>query len=515
MRALAIVATCLGLLAGTATPGRAGVGDFFARLFGRAEARCELGDAVVGGQVEPGAQAVVVPLKKKAWEASLGGEAAARPYVRARLAGWPNARRIDPATLPRGDRELVQRVARDTWRGLQAFTDREHHLPIDTVRLDDAHVGDYTNVTSVGLRLIAIVAARDLGLVGTSAAVAELRGILDTLGRLETHAGFFFNYYDTTSLERTSNFISFVDSSWLTAGLMVVRSAVPALADACTRLLAPENYRFFYDDALGRMSHGYYVQLGARSRYHYGVFYAESRLGSLIAIGKGDVPEAHWFSMARTFAPACRWQTQPPHARTRKRVRGHPVVGGYYEWQDVRFVPSWGGSMFEAIMPTLVLDESRYAPKSLGANDVAHVSVQRRYAEETLGYPVWGISPCVAPSMPSYGEYGVKVLGSLGYAAGAVTPHASALALGIAPADAIRNLRRLAERYDIYGDFGFYDAVEPMSGQVAHTYLALDQSMTFIAAANYLCDDCVRRYFAADPIAEKALATIGDERFFE
>src|SRR5262249_36869646 len=128
-----------------------------------------------------------------------------------------------------GDREFVARIARDTWRGLEALTDRENRLPVDHVHLGatpaDARVGDYTNVTSVGLRLIAIVAASELRLVSAEQAVERLRALLDTLARLETHDGFFFNYYDTTSLERTSNFISFVDSAWLTAGLIVTRNA--------------------------------------------------------------------------------------------------------------------------------------------------------------------------------------------------------------------------------------------------------------------------------------------------
>jgi hypothetical protein len=123
------------------------------------------------------------------------------------------------------------RLARDTWRGLEAFTDREHHVPVDNVRLGehsvdraDARVGDYTNVTSIGVHLIAIVAAEALGLASPGEAEARAVAVLDTLESLERHDGFFFNYYDTTTLERTSNLISFVDSSWLTAALMVVRT---------------------------------------------------------------------------------------------------------------------------------------------------------------------------------------------------------------------------------------------------------------------------------------------------
>jgi len=485
----------------------------------RADEPCELGREVEGGHAEPAAADTVVAVQKRAWENALGGSEAAQPYIRARLVGWPAQLVVDPARLPAGDDEFLRRLAADTWRGLEAFTDREHGLPVDHVQLGttpaQAHVGDYTNVTSVGVRLIAIVAARDLGLVTPAGATDRLRTLLDTLDRLETHAGFFFNYYDTSSLERTSNLLSFVDSSWLTAGLMVVRTAVPALRDRCTRLIERADYRLFYDPAVGRMTHGYWVQRGAPSRYHYGVLYAESRLGSVIAIGMGDVPEEHWFRTVRTFPPSCAWQTGTPVGRRPKRVRGHEFVGGWYEWRGTRYVPSWGGSMFEALMPTLVLDEVRWAPRSLGANDRAHALVQRRYATEELGYPVWGMSPSRIPGAAGYGEFGVRLLGSLGYRAGAVTPHAAALALAVAPEAAIADLRALATRYQAYGEYGLYDAVDPRSGAVARTYLALDQAMILVAAANHLQPGCIQRYFASDPIAQRALPVIGAEDFFD
>ena len=478
--------------------------------------RCDDYDEKVSGLVEPGAQELDDPPKKWAWEATFGGEDAARPHIRARLAGWPERLLAPPPPHDETDRQFVTRIARDTWRGLSAFVDRDSRLPVDNVRLGaDPRVGDYTNITTVGLRMIAIVAARELTLVADAEAVAELRALFATLDRLETYAGFFFNYYDTTSLERSSNFISFVDSSWLTAGLLVVRASFPELHATATRLIDAQAYDFFYDRTTQRMSHGYYVHRGSRSLFHYGVFYAESRLGSLIAIGKGDVPEEHWFRMVRTFPPACRWQARQPVGRRPKDVRGHTFFGGWYEWGGVRFVPSWGGSAFEALMPTLVLDEPRHARANLGANDTAHASVARRYTLETLGYPVWGVSPSATPSGAGYGEYGVRVLGSLGYPPGAVTPHASALALAVTPAEAIANLRRLAERYDVYGDFGFYDAVDPVRGEVVHAYLALDQSMILIAAANYLKDGVVQRRFAADPIIARVLPLLAAERFFE
>lgn len=464
----------------------------------------------------------VVPPRKKAWESSLGGEKAAQPHIQARLAGWPERLLADRKGLPVEPRALAQRVAADTWRGLAALTDREHGLPVNTVRLggdsgkiDEFRIGDYASGTDTGLYLMACAAAYDLGLITRREATDRVRAVLDTLDRLERFRGFFFNYYDTTSLERTSNLVSFVDSSWLTAGLIVVRASFAELADRCSALIAQQDYRFFYDARRKQLSHGYYANAGMRSPYHYGVLYAESRIGSLIAIGKGDVPQAHWFALMRTFPDTCTSQMQSPLGFKPKCVDGHRFAGGYYEWQGIRYVPSWGGSMFEALMPLLVLDELRHAPASLGANARAHLAVQQRYATETLGYPVWGISPSATPDGDSYMEYGVPPLGLRGYQIGVVTPHASALALAIAPEAALANLRGLIDRYDIYGEFGFYDAVDPLSGKVAYTYLALDQAMLFLALANFLTGGGIQERFAADPIVEPVLPLLGKEHFFD
>lgn len=465
----------------------------------------------------------VIAPSKTAWENALGGPCALLPYLHARLSGWPRFLVAPRDGLPREDEAFLRRVAADTWRGIAALVDRENGLPVDHIRLGNgsidlagARIGDYTSGTNVGLYLAAVAAATRLGAIPRAEAVTRLTKALDTLERLESYRGFLYNFYDTTSLERTSNFISFVDTSWLAAGLVVARNAFPELAARCTRWLDRLDLGFFYDSERGLVSHGYYVHAQERSPFDYGALYTEARLGVLLGVGKGEIPEAAWFEMTRTFPAGCGGQSLAPRGVRTRTVRGHRISAGYYEWKGSRFVPSWGGSAFEALMPSLLLDEQRFAPASLGANNRAHAEVQRRYATEVLGYPVWGLSPSATPDDDDeYREYGVKVLGARGYVAGAVTPHASALALSVTPAAAIENLRRLAERYAVYGDFGFYDALDPVSGRVAHRYLTLDQTMLFLAVANHLCDGCVRNDFAADPIVQAVLPVIGEERFFE
>ncbi len=474
------------------------------------------------GRPGPAAADPVPTPRKDAWEQARGGKDAARAAVAGRLRGWPAAASASPPQLA-DDTAFLLQVARATWRGLAALTDREHGLPVDHVTFAgggvepaEAQVGDYTSPSTVGIWLMAVVAAEKLGLTSRPEAIDLIDHALATLAGLERLHGFFYNYYDTTTLERSSNFVSSVDSSWLTAGLMVVRQSFPELAAAAGRLIEDGDYGWLYDESLGLMSHGYYVNLGCPSQYHYGLLYTEARVLSLIAIGKGDVPEAHWFRLQRTLPPEEGWQTQPPKARRARKVRGQEVIGGWYERGPYRYLPSWGGSMFEALMPTMVVDEPRLAPESLGRNDFVHATLQRRHALEELGYPVWGMSPSATAAGDGYGEFGVRYLGVLGYQDGVVAPYASALALAVTPGPAAQNLRALAERYPgLYGAWGFYDAVDPKSGEVARRYLALDQGMLFVAIANRLADHVVQRAFAADPIAARALPILADERFFD
>ena len=472
------------------------------------------------GQPGSGSNDPLIPEQRSAWAASLGGEHRVQTALRGRLAGWPGQFLTEAASLPRDDPAFLTRIAADTWRGVAALVDWRHGLPIDRIQLapdslapERAAIGDYTNISTAGLYLLAVVSAHELGLINRPDTLEKLTTTLTTLATLETWNGFFYNYYNTTTLERTSHFVSFVDSAWLTASLMVVRQAFPELAARCTDLIGTADYRLFHDSQTGLMSHGYHVNLGQHSNMHYGVMYAESRLGSLIAIGKGDVAPTHWFNLIRTFPPDYGWQSQTPVARTEQTANGYRWMGGYYQWREFRYVPSWGGSLFEALMPGLVLDELSQAPHGLGYNDRVHTTIHRLHALEDLSYPVWGMSPSSTPgSMAHYDEYGVRVLGIKGYGAGVVTPHVSALALMTEPTEAIANLRTLSERYPVYGDFGFYDAVSPLTGAVSYSYLSLDQAMTLIALANHLKPHVIQSYFARDPWIRAILPLLALER---
>jgi len=443
-------------------------------------------------------------------------------FLAGRLRGYAKQTLVKKE-FPKDDREFLMEIARDTWRFFDEVVDKEHHLVLDTIQMgketpiaEDGWVGDYMNVTNIGLYFMVVVSAYDLGFIKKDDAVKRIKDTIATMRKLEHHSsGFPYNYYDTTTLEKTSYFVSFVDSSWLTAGLIVAKNAFPKeVGPDCEAYLKQFNFEFFYDPVERQMFHGYYAHMNQYADYHYGAFYSESRAGSYIAIGLGQVPIEHWFHTFRTFPENFTWQFMDPINRKKKKVLDVEYYDGYYEWKKLKYVPSWGGSLFEALMPAMVLDEYGLAPESLGLNDRHHVEGHILYTLGELGYPVWGMSPSAVPE-GGYSEYGAKPMGSKGYKDGAVSPHASILALEVAPEIVVTNMRRLIEKYDIYGEYGFYDAVNPKTGQVALRYLALDQGMIFVALNNYLNDGAIRKRFNQDPLNEKAKAVLTAENLFD
>ncbi len=458
------------------------------------------------------------PRKKEKTPVKLEGLEFAK-FLIDRLEGFP-VDTVVKKEFPEDDREFLKEVARDTWRYFDEIADSEHGLVLDTIQLgkespidETTWIGDYTNITNVGLYFMALVSAYDLGFITKEDAVSRAQKTLDTLGKLEIHAtGFPYNYYDTTTLERTSYFVSLVDSGWLAIGLYVAKNAFPeALGTQIDAQLAKWDFSFFYDPIERQMWHGYYDHLQVYSDYHYGPLYSEPRAISYMAIARKQAPIEHWFlGLVRTFPETYTWQEQEPKNQVNRTVLDFTYPGGHYEWKDLKYVPSWGGSAFEALMPALVLNEKDLAPKGLGLNDDRHTQGQIRYALEELGYPVWGMSPSSVPE-GGYSEYGAKPFGSKGYKDGVVTPHASALALDFAPREVVQNLRKLIELYDIYGEYGFYDAVNVKTGLVARKYLALDQGMILAAINNYLNDGAIRRRFHAEPIMKETEVILSSE----
>jgi hypothetical protein len=205
-------------------------------------------------------------------------------------------------------------------------------------------------------------------------------------------------------------------------------------------------------------------------------------------------------------------------------------------------VPTWGGSMFEALMVPLFVPEERWGARSWGVNHPLYVQGQIEHGLEEAGYGYWGFSPSNNPA-GGYREYGVDQLGSDGpgytsdqertawdqpydgcegragtaapttYGNGVVTPHASFLAMRYAPEQALANLDKLRSNFDAYGPGGFYDSIAVGSGEVSREYLSLDQGMIIAALGNGLTDDSLRAYVTRGGLREKVRPLMQEEIF--
>jgi hypothetical protein len=458
-----------------------------------------------------------------------------------------------------GDQAQLREYAQRTWASMAAMADTKSGLPADVLNADGT-TSVQTSTTNIGAYMWSAVAAWRLGFIDDGELVSRLSRTLTSLEHMERYGdtGQFYNWYDHRDGSKltywppapTQEFhpiLSSVDNAWLAVGLRIVQRSVPALAQRARALYSAMDFGFYYRPDVNRVLFHYRPDDPAASPCCYDTVVSESRIIDYIGIARGQLPDKEYFGRWRTFPDTCDWSWQEtrPVGETRTYF-GVPVFEGAYPYNGTWLVPSWGGSMFEALMPDLFVPEERWAPDSWGLNHPLTVQAQIHHGLVDAGYGAWGFSPSNTPE-GGYAAYGVDAIGMdpngnpsnedgtlvdhgfadcpgahegvpdpppSAYTNGVVTPHAAFLALRFAPDATLANLEHLASAYPgLYGDLGFRDSVNVQTGAVSNAYLALDQGMIMAALGNALDDDTLRRAFAG-PDYERALRpVIGIEHF--
>jgi len=466
-----------------------------------------------------------------------------------------------PALLTSQQRTVLHGIARDTWRFFEKDVDPTTHLPLDNLGPGTTR-GEYTSSANIGVYLWAVVSAHDLGLISGGEAVTRVLQTLREVQELPRSHGFLYQWYDTSTGQVILNpgqgacpqvggtndncsFLSAVDNGWYAAGLVVARRALPGAAGLASSLLHDMDFSIFYDSGpqtdcnvnaadnnqpTGQMFGGYYAGVGPAG-YHNGAIFSDPRIAMYLGIGLHQMPGDVWWRTWRVLPPQrCAtdpdfsWQGQPQGPGTGywttiadpQSGKPFPVWEGHYTYPGTsfRYLPTWAGGMFEALMANEVVPETSWGTHGFGLADRRTVQVQMKYAKEQLHFPVWGLSPSsTADDTGGYGGFGVEgqtfpAGQQLAQCSGCgtettVTPHASFLALDVAPQAAFANIQSLRRLYpDVYAsDGGFYDAVNPTTAAVGHRRLVLDQSMIMAALDNALNGRQLQRWFAADPVA--------------
>jgi cyclic beta-1,2-glucan synthetase len=259
-----------------------------------------------------------------------------------------------------------------------------------------------------------------------------------------------------------------------------------ALARRARELRDAQLYGFLLDPTRSLLAIGYRVGEGTLDSNCYDLLASEARLASFVAIAKGDLPASHWFALGRPMTPV---------------ERGSALI-------------SWSGSMFEYLMPALVM----HSPPGSLMEQTHRLVVRRqiRYAA-TRGVP-WGISESAFYARDleftyQYSNFGVPGLGlKRGLSEDLViAPYAACLAAMVDPTASADNLAKL-EGLGARGAYGFYEALdytperlqESEAYGMVRTYMAHHQAMSIVAIANVLHDGSMRTRFHREPIVKAA-----------
>ncbi|MEZ2129934.1 MULTISPECIES: GH36-type glycosyl hydrolase domain-containing protein [unclassified Sinorhizobium] len=277
------------------------------------------------------------------------------------------------------------------------------------------------------------------------------------------------------------------DSVFDLGNIDALRQRLIALRDRARDIAFSMDFGFLFRPERRLLSIGYRVDSGELDQACYDLLASEARLTSLFAIAKGDLPTEHWYRLGRQVVPV--------------GSRGALL--------------SWSGSMFEYLMPPLVMQERTGGILNQTNNLV--VKEQMNYARRLGGIP-WGISEAAFNARDhqlnyQYTNFGVPSLGlkrGLGQNA-VIAPYASLLASQYEPEAALENLQRL-RKVGALGMYGYHDAVdftptrvpEGKKCAIVHNYYAHHHGMSIAAVANVAFNGHLRELFHSDPVIEAA-----------
>ena len=245
--------------------------------------------------------------------------------------------------------------------------------------------------------------------------------------------------------------------------------------------LAVMDFSFLYDPRKKLLSIGYNVDERRLDAGCYDLLASEARLASFLAIAQGQLPQDNWFALGRLLT----------------RTRGKPVL------------LSWSGSMFEYLMPMLVMPS--YEGTLLDQTCRSAVDHQIEHGQR-LGLP-WGVSESGYNTVDVHLNYQYRAFGvpGLGLKRGlsedaVIAPYASVMALMVAPAAACANMQRLLQE-GRQGRYGFYEAVDYTPARVPHgqtsavvsSFMAHHQGMSLLSLLYVLLDQPMQKRFDTDP----------------
>lgn len=247
------------------------------------------------------------------------------------------------------------------------------------------------------------------------------------------------------------------------------------------------DYDFLYDRTQHLLSIGYNVDEHRRDNSFYDLLASEARLTTFVGIAQGKLPQQSWFALGRQLTN----------------------VGASSA------LLSWSGSMFEYLMPLLVMPS--YENTLLDQTHKAVIQKQIEYGRKR-NVP-WGISESGYSMVDAHLNYQYRAFGvpGLGFKRGlgedlVISPYSTVMSLMVAPKDACDNLQVLKDA-GFEGRYGFYEAIDYTSSRlqrrqaftVIKSFMAHHQGMSFLSIAYLLLNKPMQERFEADVQVKSAL----------
>ncbi len=391
--------------------------------------------------------------------------------------------------LSYAQKESLLSYAAAMWAFFDENCNRENNflIPDNIQETPVRAVAKRTSPTNIGMLLVCMLAARDLGYITSAQLYTRLNLSLAAIEKLPKYNGNLYNWYSTEDLSVLSPaFVSTVDSGNFLCCLTALRSglseyrhecgALSGIADRITALIDATDLKALYNPKRDLFYIGVDSE-GKPSENYYDLFMSEARMTAYYAVAKRIVPRKHWGTLGRIL-----------------------VGEGRYTG-----LVSWTGTMFEYFMPHL------FIPSPVGSlcRESLEFCLWCQRKNAIKGF--WGISESGFYAFDSelnyqYKAHGVQRIGlkrDLDREK-VIAPYATFLALTMAPNACIKNLKQL-EKAGLFGKYGFYEAADFTKGRCHYgefspvsSYMAHHVGMSMLSVLNVLRGNVFQKRFMAD-----------------
>ena len=402
------------------------------------------------------------------------------------------------------EQQYILEIGRKTWEFFDKYLNEENNylIPDNYQEGRKNKIVKRTSSTNIGLSMIAVISAYDLGYIEYEKALQILKNIIYTIESLQKWNGHLYNWYNTDTKEPLiPRYVSTVDSGNFVGYLYIVNtwlkdrlegkletseinnktSEIEILLDIVNKLIKNTDFSHLYCKEQRIFSIGFNIEENKLTNSYYDLLASEARQASLVAIAKKDVPVKHWNSLSRTLT----------------------TLGKY------KGLVSWSGTSFEYLMPNINIP--KYKGSLLDESCKFMIMSQMEYAKK-LQIP-WGISEAAFNLKDLHSNYQYKAFGIpwIGLKRGlademVVATYGSVLAITDYPKEVYQNLKRL-ESYGMYGKYGFYESIDftperldkGTQASIVKTYMAHHQGLILLAINNLFNNNILQKRFIKNP----------------